>query len=115
MLSQTQVVALMLFSAGFIGDVFFITKTLDLGSDARLFLFVIFWLLISKVAKFSSFATFRITLFFLALLSILFIFAREHGSIERIATWVYIFLLVGIVQQFIELRREKKHTSPHNA
>lgn len=99
-------VLLTFFLIGFIGDVFYFYNTLDYMSDLRLLFFVIFWLFISKVSKFSSTATFKINLVFLGLLSVLFIFFREQPSIDRVASWVYIYLFLGVLQQLFEMNKK---------
>lgn len=98
---------LFLFGIGFIVDVFFIAPTQDYGSDARIFLLFLLWIIAVKLMHLKSAETFKLTLAFLILLALLFIFFPTHASVERIATYVYIYLLVGIIQQFLELRKEK--------
>lgn len=98
---------LFLFAIGFVVDAFFIVPTADYGSDARIFLLLLLWIITSKFMRFKSRETFKITLVFLLLLAFLFIFFSAHPSVERIATYVYIYLFVGIIQQFLELRKEK--------
>jgi len=106
MVNQFQLLLLSIFSLGFIGDVFFLSKTSDWGSDIRLAALTIFWLIIGRLNKFHSTATFKLTLVFLILLAFLFTFFQTHPSVERVATWVYIYLFIGIVQQFWEVRKE---------
>lgn len=96
-----------LFGIWFLVDVFFIIPTQDYGSDARIFLLVFLWIIAAKIIHLRSTETFKLTLAFLILLAFLFIFFPKHTSMERIATYVYIYLFAGIVQQFLELRKEK--------
>lgn len=98
---------LLIFLVGFVVDVFFypIPVMLNWESDFRLFLVVFIWILTVKLSHFSSRATFKVALGFLILLFTLFLFFSSHPAIERIASWIYIFLLMGIIQQFFELRK----------
>ena len=115
MVNELQGLLLTVFFLGFLADVFFFPSTLSYASDIRLLILSLLWLLICKTARFSSIATFKITLVFLGFLSVLFIFFREHTSVERIASWVYIYLAIGIVQQLLESRKEQKEPPPKNA
>ena len=115
MINELQGLLLTVFFLGYFADVFFFPSALSYASDIRLLILSLLWLLICKLAHFSSIATFKVTLLFLILLSILFIFFREHASVERVASWVYIFLAIGIVQQFIESRKKSKESPPENA
>lgn len=103
--SQLKVFLLIIFLSGFIADVFFIkveNTYKDWGSDLRLFLLLILWVLIVKVFKFSSFETFKLTLIFMSILSLIFIFFRSNIYTERLASWVYVYLVIGVVQQLFE-------------
>ena len=99
---------LSMFLIGAIIDVFFMSSpALSYSSDLRVFLLLIFWLFIIRDIKFGSTATFKLALVFLVILFFLFTFFRTQPSVERSATWIYLLLLVGIIQQFFELRKEK--------
>lgn len=107
--NEIGILLLMVFFIGFIADIFFIVPIQsykDWGSDARLFILLILWIIVVKVSRFTSIATFRLTLLFLAVLSFLFIFFREYHSTERVASWVYIYLATGVIQQLFEARRK---------
>lgn len=102
---------LLVFFIGFIVDVFFMPPIMsytDWGSDIRLFLSLILWILIVKMSNFTSIATFKVTLVFLVFLSFLFIFNRESSYTERVASWVYIYLATGIIQQLFEAIKAKQ-------
>lgn len=101
-IKEFKVLLLVVFLIGFIIDIFFFPVVLDVASDLRLFFIVFLWLFIVKASHFSSRATFKIALLFLILLSVLFFFSTINPQIERIASWIYIFLLIGIIQQFFE-------------
>lgn len=100
--NQLQILLLIFFFGGFLCDVFFFPIILDWGSDFRLFLIVLVWLFTVRISNFTSRATFKLTLGFLILLSVLFIFFPTYPPTERIASWIYIFLAIGITQQFFE-------------
>lgn len=103
-----RIVFLVVFLTGFIADAFFVklqnTYT-DWGADARLFLLLTLWVIIAKASRYTSTATFKLTLAFLTILSFFFIFFRGHPSIERLASWVYIYMATGVIQQLFEARR----------
>lgn len=99
---------LTIFFVGLFVDNFLLpSSTLSITTDIRLLLLLLFWLWIVRIFRFTSIATFKLTLVILIVLSILFIFAPEHKSVERMASWVYMLLVTGVVQQFFESRKEK--------
>lgn len=97
---------LLVFLVGFVVDVFFYPVVLDWGSDFRLFSIVLLWIFIVKFSHFSSRATFKLAILFLILLFILFVFFSSNPAIERIASWIYIYLFIGIIQQFFEVGKK---------
>lgn len=107
---RIQVLLLFFFLAGFIVDVFYFPVILNWESDFRLLLLVLDWLLIVKLSHSNSRATFKITLIFLLLLSLFFIFFPNYPPTERIASWIYIFLAVGIIQELFESPKKSKKT-----
>ncbi len=100
-----QIILLLLFFAGFVYDVFFIVPTFDLGSDARLFTLMLLWIVVSKVSRFNSMATLKITISFVVVMFLLFLSSQTNPSAERAGSWVYMFLLIAVIQQFFESRR----------
>ena len=103
-------VLVLLLSPFFIGvfvDVFLIKYTLDWGSDIRLFIFLLLWLFSTKVLHFTSIATFKLVLILFIVLSVLFIFFPDQPSTERLASWVYIYMVVGVIQQLFESRKSE--------
>lgn len=102
-LRKFKLVLLTLFFAGVFADVFF----LHFPSDWRFLFLIILWAYLTKLYKFRSVVTFKITLVFLGALLISFIFLNDIYSNERIATWIYLFLIFGLVQQFKELKLVK--------
>lgn len=81
----------------------FIDAVMEKKSDAALLFIIVSWLLAVQGYAFKSTATFKVALGFLIFLFILFPFARTNPLVERVSTWIYLFLVVGIVQQFREL------------
>lgn len=100
-----QIFLLMVFFVGFIVDVFFIPTTFELRSDIRLFSLLLLWIFLSRIAHFTSRATFKVAIGFLIILFLTFLFFRTNPASERVASWIYFFLLIGVIQQFLESRR----------
>lgn len=97
-----------LFCIGVIIDVFYMSSLpMSYSSDLRIFFLLAVWLFVEKIWKFGSVATFKVALVFLVVLFFLFTFFRTQPSVERVATWIYLLLLIGIIQQFLEIRKEK--------
>lgn len=98
---------LTVFFIGLSVDVFLLpSSTLSIATDVRLLILLFFWLFLVRTLRFTSIATFKLTLVILIVLSIIFIFAPDNQSVERLASWVYILLVTGVVQQFFESRKE---------
>lgn len=96
---------LVLFTAFFVGifaDVFFFETT----SDIRLVFLVLLWLLVLKAFQFKSDVTFKIVAGYLLILFLLFIFARTSSASERLSTWIYLFFIIGLIQQIREMRAQ---------
>jgi len=105
---------LMVFLVGFIADIFFFIPAqsyTEWGSDIRLFVLLIFWLFIGKIFRFTSFTTFKLVLLYVITFSILFVFFREISAIERLSSWIYIYLATGVIQQFFEAKSPLKGKS----
>lgn len=81
----------------------FVDVLLPVGSDMRLFPLLLLWIFIIQLFAFKSTATFKVTLGFLGVLFFLFLFARNSPSLDKLSTWIYFFLLIGIIQQFREI------------
>lgn len=101
-----QIVLLLLFFAGFIYDVFFIIPAFTLVSDIRLFSLLLLWIFLSKISGFNSMATLKITIGLVIVMFLLFIFFPTNPAIERVGAWFYMFLLIAIVQQFFESKKQ---------
>lgn len=101
-----RVALLLLFFAGFIYDVFFIAPAFNLGSDLRLFFLALLWLFLSKFSHFSSKSTFKVTIGFLFILFFLFLFFQTNPILDRVSSWIYIFLCIGVIQQFFEAKKK---------
>lgn len=89
-----------IFFIGVLIDVF----VFETGSDLRLFGLVFFWLILIKIYKLKSDITLKMTLVYLFILFLLFIFARSQPYTDRVATWIYMFLIIGVFQQFREIK-----------
>ncbi|OGH34573.1 MAG: hypothetical protein A2958_00020 [Candidatus Levybacteria bacterium RIFCSPLOWO2_01_FULL_38_13] len=102
-LKPFRMMLLMLFFIGVFVDVL-----LPVGSDIRLFPLLLLWIFIIQFFAFKSTATLKVALGFLGVVFFLFLFARNHPSLDRFSTWIYFFLLIGIIQQFREISSQKK-------
>ena len=100
-----QIALLFRFFAGFIYDVFFIVPAFTLVSDIRLFSFLLLWIFLSKISGFNSIATLKITIGLVIVMFLLFIFFPTKPVVERVASWVFMFLLIAIIQQLFESRK----------
>jgi hypothetical protein len=98
----------MLLLLGFLIGVILDLLNFQTPSDIRIFSLIFLWVLTVRTFHFKSDMTFKLALGFLGLLLIFFIFARGSLITERIAVWIYLCLVVGVVQQFFELRKESK-------
>jgi len=101
-------ILMVMYFGGFVADVFFVKRKniyTDWESDVRLFLLVFLWIFMKKVYNFTSVITFKLTGLFLAFFSFFFIFFRDHPSVERLASWVYVYLVIGVIQQLLEATR----------
>lgn len=97
-LKPFRMMLLMLFFIGVFVDVL-----LPVGSDIRLFFLLLLWIFIIQLFAFKSTVTFKVALSLLGVLFFLFFFDRNHPILDRFSTWIYFFLLIGIIQQFREL------------
>lgn len=95
-----------------LGDVFFFQRS----SDWRTFPILIFYTFLVIRNKFRSNITFFICLFLFALIYIQFVFSSpstfeiQYPVVpfgEKIAVWLYLLLVVGVIQKWRELGREK--------
>lgn len=101
--TTTKNVLLGIFFTGFAADIFYFPAS----SDIRYFILIFLWWTVTYTLRIRSEVTFKLALGLLGLLIIFFIFAKESGVMERIATWIYLLLVYGVVQQFLEIRKEK--------
>ncbi len=86
------------FFVGVTINVFF----LQVSSDIFLFLLIAIWFLIAKLYHFNSAATFKVILLFVLALFVLFVLTPGQTSLERLTTLIYLFLAIGIFQQWKE-------------
>ena len=87
-----------LFFVGVLSEVFYLKVSYDLF----LFVLIALWFLIVKLYHFKSAATFKVILLFVFILFVLFILTPGQVSLERLTTLIYLFLAVGIFQQWRE-------------
>lgn len=87
-----------LFFVGVMTDVFYLNRSYDL----LLLLLVGMWVLVVRLYQFKSAITFKVVLICLLFLITLFILVPSQSSSERLTTWIYLLLIVGIVQQWRE-------------
>ena len=88
---------------GILFDIFFMRFT----SDFLIFFLTGLWVLAVTLYKFEGRVSVTVALGFLILCPFLLIFKKESIA-EKAAIWTFMFLLVGVVQMFIEDRKEKK-------
>jgi hypothetical protein len=88
---------------GVLIDVFFLKFT----SDFLIFLLTALWVLVVKLYKFEGRVSVAVALGFLVLCPFLLIFKKEAIA-EKAAIWTYMFLVVGAIQMFIEVKKEKR-------
>jgi len=96
-------VFLALFFLGIIFDTFLVSFV----SNLVILFFVLWWLALNVAFKFESRFSMAIALFFLALCPFLLIFKMDDIA-EKAAIWAYMFLVVGVGQQLIEIKRKPK-------
>jgi len=89
---------------GILVDIFFLPFT----SDLIIFVFTLFW--IGAVVGWKLEGRFSIlgALIFLTMCPFLLIFKKDPIA-EKAAIWAYMFLVVGVIQQLIELKRKPKN------
>lgn len=91
----------------FLITIFFIGVIIDIfsnaNSDMTLLLLCALWILTIILFNFKSTTTFKVTLVFLLTLFFLFLISPDQKPIERAATWIFLFLALGIIQQYKEI------------
>ncbi len=95
-----------LFILGLIlGDVFFF----PVSSDARIFGILFLYIVLTKRLRWQSRTTFILALIVFLLLFILYLFTDPAAfyqplipATERLAVWVYLFLVIGVIQKWRE-------------
>lgn len=93
--------------------IFFIGASVDLfyfqvSSDLRLFLLIALWVVVTRIYGLKSDSTFKLALGFLGLLFVFFIFNRNDPVTDKITTWIYLLLIVGVIQQFVEIKNKAR-------
>ena len=98
---------LSIFAVAIFADLFVFAQS----SDVRYALLILFWLYIVRALRFQSDATFKLTLGLLGGLFLFFVFDRTSPTTEKIATLIYLFLWVGVIQQLLDMRKTPKKSS----
>ena len=77
-----------------------------INSDARLFFLASLWVLSSMRLKVTYKDSIKFALVFLVLVVLESLSGQTQQQIERTALWVYVFLLIGTIQNIITLWRK---------
>lgn len=80
-----------------------------ISSDYRIFGILLFFLFLVHRYKYNSSLSFLLALFFLVISFILYVFASPDAfavpivpKTERVAVWVYLFILIGVIKKWRE-------------
>ncbi|GEM_PF-6222834 len=101
-LKKFRIVLLVGFFIGVLIDIIYLTPYFDLS----IFSLIVLWIIICLLYKYNSVTTLKLALIFLVILFILFITSRNLVQTERVSTWFYLVFMLGIIQQFIDLRKK---------
>lgn len=74
------------------------------GRDLRLVYGFVFWYLATRRTKGSSTMTFRAALAVFCLMVVSYIVKGTAAQTERLAVWVYLLVLFGVIRQWFALR-----------
>ena len=102
-LSAYKHLVLLISVIGILIDIF----VFDFTSDLIILFLTGLWVLVVWLYKFEGRVSIGIALGFLVLCPFLLIFNKEPIA-EKAAIWAYMFLVVGVIQQIIEYRRERR-------
>jgi len=102
-LGKNKFLILIFCGVGILFDIFF----LKLTSDFLIFFLMGLWILTIKLYKFEGKVSLGVALGFLVLCPFLLILKKEAIA-EKAAIWTYMFLVVGVIQMLIEVRKEKR-------
>jgi len=102
-LNKYRFLILIFCGVGILFDIFF----LKLTSDFLIFFLTGLWILAVKLYKFEGRVSVGMALGFLVLCPFLLILKKEAIA-EKAAIWTYMFLVVGVIQMLIEVRKEKR-------
>jgi hypothetical protein len=102
-LDKYRFLILILSGISILFDIFFLKFT----SDFLIFFLTGLWVLVVKLYKFEGRVSVAVALGFLVLCPFLLIFKKEAIA-EKAAIWAYMFLVVGVIQMFIEVKKEKR-------
>jgi len=102
-LGKNKFLILIFCGVGILFDIFF----LKLTSDFLIFFLTGLWILAVKFYKFKGRVSVGVALGFLVLCPFLLILKKEAIA-EKAAIWVYMFLVVGVIQEIWLLRSRNK-------
>ena len=102
-LNKYRFLILIFCGVGILFDIFF----LKLTSDFLIFFLMGLWVLAVRYYKFEGRVSVGVALGFLVLCPLLLILKKEAIA-EKAAIWAYMFLVVGVIQMLIEVRKEKR-------
>jgi hypothetical protein len=94
--------AILVFYTGVLADIFFF----DLPSDIRYVIILVIWTYIIRKHELKSETTYMLALSIFVLTFTLFVINRNSAYVENATVWVFLTLLFGLVQQFIDLRKK---------
>ena len=101
-----QTIILVLVLLGILLDIFIFKFT----SDLLILILTALWILSVYHFKFKGKASIGLALGFLILCPFLLIFKKELIA-EKAAIWAYMFLVVGVVQLFVEYLKEERENA----
>lgn len=94
------------FCVSLLSDIFYFTGVST--SDFRILLIVIVWVIVIRFYKLKSTATLKLILVLLSAMGVFYLFSKTSYSLERIAIWIYILLIIGVLHQLVEMIRNEK-------
>lgn len=89
---------LIVLGVALLGEVFFV----DGSSDLRFFGLTILFFITTFMYRLSSRVTFTICLILLGIMYVQFLLSNASVHTEKIAVWIVLFMVVGVIQQWNE-------------
>jgi len=97
-LREYKTVVISFFLLSLFVDIAFLTD----NSDIRFFILIPIYIIASRTYRFTSKRTFLLCFILTIIMGLLYLFIGPVGPTEKTAVWIYLFLAVGIIQQFRE-------------